>query len=372
MEDSFNVIMRCPKCGKDFPPDASYCEACSAMLEPYEIECSGPAEPAIAIPPEDKPLTASAETIEEAELDSLKADLENKFIFTILTEMEQLKKKLAAREKSLAELEAKEADLKLPDFLAKHRKAESEVEEIIVKTAKLETTIDNLGQKIETDIEVLESKVKELKDPGSLWFLKGSGRYYRMLSSELETKKDLLEVIQKKKSQSYLKTKQLRKIYILIGLTSLLSLTLSWSVFNYTYKGRISPSSIPAGQNAPQKKTEEISKNNILQVLEDIKKANLSKDLGLWESRYSRNYPELAKRKTALTQQWQKYNFKSLEYIIADPKIRPDSASASVTWDMEMAPVKSGDFKIITQRLYVNFILEDKRIKISSVKRPGR
>ncbi len=300
----------------------------------------------------------------------MKADIENKFIFTILTEMEQLKKKLSAREKSLAELEAREADLKLPDFLAKHRKAESEVEEIIVKTAKLETVIDNLRKKIETDIEGLESKVKELKDPGILWFLKGSGRYYRMLSSELETKKDLLEVLQKKKSQSYLKTKQLRKIYILIGLTVLLSLAISWSVFNYTYKDRISPSRIPAGQNAPQK-TEEISEKNILRVLEDIKKANLSKDLGLWESRYSKNYPELAKKKTALTEQWQKYNFRSLEYIIADLKIGPDSASASVTWDMEMARVKSDDFKIISQRLYVNFILEDKRLKISSVKTSG-
>ena len=154
-------------------------------------------------------------------------------------------------------------------------------------------------------------------------------------------------------------------------MTFLLSLAVSWSVFNYAYKGRISPSRIPAGQNAAQK-TEEISEKNILRVLEDIKKANLSKDLDLWESRYSKNYPDLAKRKTALREQWQKYNFRSLEYIIADLKIRPDSASASVTWDMEMAPVQSDDFKIISQRLDVNFILEDNRLKISSVKTAGR
>jgi hypothetical protein len=191
-----------------------------------------------------------------------------------------------------------------------------------------------------------------------------------MLLSELETKKGLLEVIQKKKPLSYIKTKQLRGIYILIGLTVLLSLAVSWSVFNYAYKGRISPARIPAGQNA-RLKTEDISEKNILLVLEDIKKANLSKDLVLWESRYSKNYPDLAKRKTALTDQWQKYNFRSLEYIIADVKIRPESASASVIWDMEMAPVKSGDFKIISQRLDVNFVLEDKRLKISSVKTSG-
>jgi hypothetical protein len=370
MEDPFNIIMRCPKCGKDFPPDASYCEACSVMLEPYEIESNGPAGPVNDNPPQAKPLTDSPESIEEAELDTMKADIENKFIFTILTEMEQLKKKLSAREKSMAEIEAKEADLKLPDFMARHSKAESEVEEIIAKTAKLEAVIDNLRKKIETDIESLESKVKELKDPGILWFFKSSGRYYRMLSSGLETKKDLMEVLQKKKSQSYLKTKQQRKIYILIGLTVLLSLAISWSVFNYAYKDRINPSALPAGPNALPK-SEEISEKNILSVLDDIKKANLTKDLGLWESRYSKNYPELAKRKAALTEQWQKYNFRSLEYMITDLKIGSDSASASVAWDMEMAPAKSSDIKIISQRLYVNFILEDKRLKISSVKTFG-
>ncbi len=60
MEDSFNIIMRCPKCGKDFPPDASYCEACSVMLEPYEIESSGPVGPVKDTPPQDKPSEQTA------------------------------------------------------------------------------------------------------------------------------------------------------------------------------------------------------------------------------------------------------------------------------------------------------------------------
>lgn len=362
MENPPVIIMRCHKCLKDFSPDVSFCETCSVILEPVEIEAKEPTKAEGVTQPEDKDASDNNDKIEEVTLETLKTDIENKFVFTILVELGQLKKKLSKKENLLSELEGMQSKMNLSNFLVKHRKAEAEIEEIIVKIAKLETAIDNLKGKIEADIQKLESRLGELKKPEILWFLKDSGRFYRMLSSELKTKQSLMEVIQKKKPETYLKTKHLGKIYLSFALAFILGLSITWLFLNYSYKDRIIPA--PAQTTSIQ-----INETSVLQLLEDIKRANQSKDLVLLESKYSKNYPELAKRKTTASEQWQKYDFKSMKYTINDLQIEKDSASATVTWDMELNLIKSGMTKMISQPLYVDFILEDGKLKISSVKK---
>ncbi|OGW25046.1 MAG: hypothetical protein A2X59_06495 [Nitrospirae bacterium GWC2_42_7] len=365
MENPPEIIMRCPKCMKDFSPDVSFCETCSVILEPVEIEPAEPVKAEAGAQPEDKNTSDNSDKIEEVTLETLKADIENKFIFTVLVELGQLKKKLSKKEGLLSELEGSQSKMNLSSFLVKHRKAESEIEEIIVKTVKLETAIDNLKGKIENDIQKLESTLGELKDPGILWFLSNSGRYYRMLSSELKTKKSLIEVILQKKPEIYLKTKHLGKIYLSFGLAFILGLSITWLFINYSHKDPVS--------TAPTQETSiQISEKTILELLEDIKKANQSKDLDLLESKYSKNYPELAKRKTTALEQWQKYDFKSMTYLVTDLQTRTDSANATVVWDMELSSKKSGSTKIISQKLDVGFILEDGKLRISSVDKVGQ
>jgi hypothetical protein len=363
MENPLFIIMRCPNCLKDFPPEVSFCETCSVILEPVETENAGTMEEKEDTKSEAINASGNGDKLEEATLETLKTDIENKFVFAILLEMEQLKKKLSKKENLLSELEGRQSEMDLSGFLVDHRKAESEIEGIIVRIAKLETAVDHLKDKIQGDIQKLEADLSELKDPGILWFLKAGGRYYRMLSSELKTKKSLMAVIQNKKSEAYLKTGYPGKIYLLFGLAFIIALAVSWSGFNYTQKGRI---------NTAQNTSALISEKTVMQLLEDIKKANQSKDLVLLESKYSKNYPELSKRKSAASEQWQKYDFKSMKYTITNLQIRSDSANATVKWEMELNPRKPGTIRIISQQLYVGFILEDGMLRISSVTKAGQ
>ena len=41
MEPLPDIVMQCPKCGKEHAQDVVYCETCSAMLEPVEKTPAG-------------------------------------------------------------------------------------------------------------------------------------------------------------------------------------------------------------------------------------------------------------------------------------------------------------------------------------------
>lgn len=368
MEQIPDIVMQCPKCLKRFPMDQVYCEGCSAMLEPLEVEGGAAATGAEAdtqstkeIP--DLPQTVTDEKIEDVKIDTLRVDIENKFVYTLILETDQLRKRLRRKEKSLEEYQGKEGGADHASVVAASGKIESEIDGIMSKITKLEMTIDNLRNKLTDDIAALDSEVGKLQRPGISGLLSEKGRYYRMLSSELKTKKVLLDVILGNRPPSALRIMALAKPAIIVPPAIVLLLLLALSV--YTYMHTVSPAATALPHSRGGKGA--VTEGDINNLLADIKKANLTKDLALWKSRYSSGYLAAREKKENIAEQWKKVDFTSLEYKVEDLQTGAGSASATITWDLEFKPRKSGDIKKITQRLRADFAVEDGRLKITSV-----
>ncbi len=376
MEETPNFRMQCPKCGKAFPFDATHCEECSAMLEPVETTQDAAAEAPdkksapLNRPSEDDASAVSAENMEDIKIGNLKADIENKFLFTVLLELDQLKARITKKEKALAELHDRQSGMDYADFVMKTGKAETEVEDLMKKTAKLELILESLEKTIVKDIAWFEERISGLKKPSFLGQFDHKGRYYRMLASELKVKKILLDIIGGRVSRSYFRRRRFVRFSLLIVFSVIASMVLSWSVITYTQKTQGGSGSRTAAPDTSRQAM--ITENDIRALLEDIKTANLHKDLKIWESRYSREYLELEGKRETIQQQWGQFDYMSLTYAIEDLQVRNDSADAAIVWDIEFRSRKTGGVTKVHQRLLSRFILEDGKLKITSVKKADR
>ena len=92
MEETPNIIMQCPKCSREYSPDTNYCDACSAMLEPIEINApESKAEAESQNPPDMLVLDKKDEILDDIKIDSLKTEIELTFTRTLLLESSQKK-----------------------------------------------------------------------------------------------------------------------------------------------------------------------------------------------------------------------------------------------------------------------------------------
>jgi hypothetical protein len=366
MGETPNIVMQCPKCGKRFPFDQVYCEKCTAMLEPFETEQEGPAPSTEDFKGDaDEQPAVTDEKIEDIKIDHLRVDIENKFVYTLLLEIDQLKRRLAKKEKYLAGIQEKEGPGH-PERIADTGKAEAAIDEIMKKITKREMTLDNLEHKLTDDISTLDTELGKLHKPALFGLMNERGHYFRMRSSELKTKKLILDVIQGKKSPAALRLMDILRPIILVPAVA--AITIISALLMYTYAPNVPPglltvsrSKTPAGNPAM------ISERDINSLLDDIRTANLKKDLALWKSRYSRGYLASREKKENIVEQWEKVDYKSLAYKVEDLQTGPAHASATVIWEMDFSPRKSTAIKKITQRLRADFAIEDGRLKITSV-----
>jgi len=375
MNETANFKMQCPKCGKDFPFDATHCEECSAMLEPVETamapeETSSDHQSTSSRKTEDgEAASVSSDRIEDIKIDSLKADIENQFLFTLLLELDQLKGRLARKERALAELHEKQNGTVSAEYISTTGRAEKEVEEILTKTTRIEMILENLEKNISSDINNLQTTVRGLTRPSFSSRFSPAGRYYRMITSELKIKTVLLDIIRGKLPRSYFRTKRMIRM-ILLGIAGMVcTLLLSWFIAS-----RSQPylAERPAGTQGPGDSAPTISEKDIRRLLEDIRTANITKDLKLWESRYAAGYRELKGKKESILAQWRQFDYLSLGYRIENLQIRGAGADAVIVWDIELKPVRGGNSIRVTSRLASTFVLEDGTLKISAVKKDDR
>ena len=112
-----------------------------------------------------------------------------------------------------------------------------------------------------------------------------------------------------------------------------------------------------------------IQAKDLYQLLEDIRIANMRKDLWLWQSRYTARYLEERGRKDDIVGQWKKVDYLSLQYRIEDIRMLPSMTTAIVAWGMELKSLNTGKTNTSSQKLYSEFIFEDGRLKIASVRK---
>ncbi len=107
---------------------------------------------------------------------------------------------------------------------------------------------------------------------------------------------------------------------------------------------------------------------NIKVLLENIRKANLQKDINLFLSCYATDFKNREEKKKATLTSWKNFNYLDLSYELIDPSISLDSAKARVEWLIKISPKNRGPSQEIKTLLDVILKKEEGSWKIKEVK----
>jgi hypothetical protein len=105
----------------------------------------------------------------------------------------------------------------------------------------------------------------------------------------------------------------------------------------------------------------------LLDLLEDIRQANLKKNISLLMSCYASDYEGLEERRRTALQSWERYNYLDLDYVLKVESVSIDSAKARVEWQIRSIPIAGGQTEEGKSALYVLFQKEKNKWKIKEV-----
>ncbi len=366
METIPDIIMRCPKCCREFSLEETYCEECTAMLEPVEERAGTSRMTATPLDEGPEDATAQEEKLEDAGIDALKTDIEERFIHTLLSELTLLKNRLAKKEKELSVLTADHQDATGHDLVRRTGKAESQLSDILKKTATIESVLDRLREKIEADIALLQKECEGTGVQGIFGFFAIQSRYFKLRSSELKRKKELLRVIKEKAHMR--RPVRLIVLAASLGLFVIMAAALIVSVTVAARKGTPAPPPQSPAVSQTAAMPAAPAAEEIVRLLRDIRAANMRKDISLWQSCYSRSYLEQQSRQDEISALWKTYDYRSLSYRIEDILTQPGKATAVIIWDMELKSLETGRSISLSQRLSSDFVVENGKVRIVSVR----
>lgn len=105
----------------------------------------------------------------------------------------------------------------------------------------------------------------------------------------------------------------------------------------------------------------------LLDLLEDIRQANLKKNISLLMSCYASDYEGLEERRRIALQSWERYNYLDLDYVLKVESVSIDSAKARVEWQIRSIPIAGGQLEEGKSALNVLFQKEKNKWKIKEV-----
>ncbi len=105
----------------------------------------------------------------------------------------------------------------------------------------------------------------------------------------------------------------------------------------------------------------------LLDLLENIRQANLKKHINLLMSCYASDYKDLEERRRTALQSWARYNYLDLDYVLKVESVSIDSAKARVEWRIRSIPVTGGQPEEGKSVLNVIFQKEKNEWKIKEV-----
>jgi hypothetical protein len=121
----------------------------------------------------------------------------------------------------------------------------------------------------------------------------------------------------------------------------------------------------PAAASLP---TVEVLKKQLEELLQNMREAQLKKDLDGYMHNYSRNFPELAKKRQATVKNWDLYHYLDLEFKLEDVKLLiTGNALALVTWDITYQDADSEESKKFRQTFKVRFSNETDKWRIDKL-----
>jgi hypothetical protein len=143
---------------------------------------------------------------------------------------------------------------------------------------------------------------------------------------------------------------------------------------NPSQSGRLIPneivtasSAIPSSQNHPSAaEGKEIEK--IRGLFENIRQANLKKNIGLFMSCYSQDFEDKRGKRLVTLETWKNFNYVDLSYDLKKQTITGDTADVSVEWFIRISPKAGGQPQDSRSVLNVTLRREGGNWKIKEIK----
>ena len=133
-----------------------------------------------------------------------------------------------------------------------------------------------------------------------------------------------------------------------------------------TASSPVAISQVIAPPSTPLTEAEEIEK--IGNLLDDIRKANLEKNIDLFLSCYSKDFKDREGKKRATLQSWANFNFLDLTYFLEPPSLSGNAARARVEWLARFSSKSGGQPQESKTVLNVIFKKEEGAWKIGEIK----
>ena len=125
-------------------------------------------------------------------------------------------------------------------------------------------------------------------------------------------------------------------------------------------------SSVISPSSASPTEAEEIEK--IRNLLENVTKANLRKDIDLFLSCYSNDFKDREGKKKSTLESWENFNFLDLTYDLVTHSVSGNAVKARVVWLVRFSPKSGGQPQESKTTLDVIFKKEDATWKIGEIK----
>jgi ketosteroid isomerase-like protein len=116
---------------------------------------------------------------------------------------------------------------------------------------------------------------------------------------------------------------------------------------------------------------EALEVEKIKSLLENIRQANLQKDIDLFISCYASDFKDREGKKKATLDNWKKFDYLDLSYDLKNPLISGDTAKAKVEWLIKTSSKAGGQPQEIKTIMDVTLKKEEGGWKIKEVKQVG-
>jgi hypothetical protein len=121
----------------------------------------------------------------------------------------------------------------------------------------------------------------------------------------------------------------------------------------------------PQGQS-PVSKNDETEK--VRSLFENIRQANLKKNISLFMSCYSRDFEDKEGKRIAVLETWENFNYVDLSYHLKKQTITGDTADVRVEWLIRTSPKAGGQPQDTRSLLNVTLSREEGNWKIKAIR----
>ncbi|HJX60372.1 MAG TPA: nuclear transport factor 2 family protein, partial [Thermodesulfobacteriota bacterium] len=109
----------------------------------------------------------------------------------------------------------------------------------------------------------------------------------------------------------------------------------------------------------------------IRSLFENIRQANLKKNIGLFMSCYSHDFEDKEGKRLAVLETWENFNYLDLSYRLKKQTITGDTADVRVEWLIRTSPKAGGHPQDSRTVLNVTLSREEGNWKIKTIKSAG-